>query len=83
MNEAGISGRFPALIKADENFYFMAGDFGKSKSNVFFPKVLLIRNFFDGVKSRSKESSNFFYSYYQPFMKTLLKETMDEKSEAE
>jgi hypothetical protein len=83
MNEAGISDSFPALIKVDEKFYFMAGDFGKSKSNIFFPKVLFIRLLHDGLKSKSMDSSNFFYSYYQPFMRTILDEVLTLKSEEE
>ncbi|MFC2080269.1 hypothetical protein ACFLRQ_02220 [Bacteroidota bacterium] len=83
INEEGIPSDFPALIMADKNFYFMAGDFGKAKTSVLFRKVALIRPVFDLIKRSSKKSSNFFYTYYQPFMTGIIKDIKKKKAEEE
>ena len=77
LNEFGVPESFPALIRMDENLYFMSGDFGKSTTSDLLPKVLGIGNLYNKVKSLSHKSSNFFYSYYQPFMTRMVKDAVE------
>lgn len=77
LNEFGVPESFPALIRMDENFYFMSGDFGKCSSSSFLPKVFGIGQIYNKIKSFSHKSSNFFYSYYQPFMNRIVKDAIE------
>jgi hypothetical protein len=79
LNEFGIPETFPALIHADDNLYFMAGDFGKCRSNPFFSRVMGLGSLIDGARSHSKRASNFFYSYYKPFMTKIVQDAMEIK----
>lgn len=79
MNEFGIPETFPALIHADDNLYFMAGDFGKSRSNPFFSRIMGLGSLIDGARSKSKRASNFFYSYYKPFMTKMVQDAKEMK----
>lgn len=79
LNEFGVPSSFPALIKAPGNLYYLTGDFGKSRTNILFSKVLLIGGIFDKIKHRSNKAKNFFYSYYQPFMSTIVEKAIDMK----
>ncbi len=83
LNEFGIPETFPALIHADDQLYFMAGDFGKSRSNAVFAKMMFLGPLIDGIRSRCKGASNFFYSYYTPFMTSILHDAMDIKESEE
>ncbi len=80
LNEFGVPGRFPALIQAGENFYFMAGDFGKSTSNGLLPRVMVLGPLYNNIKSKSSSATNFFYSYYQPFMTSVLETALKIKN---
>ena len=80
LNEFGIPENFPAMIHAEDHLYFLAGDFGKCKSNMVTPKLLVLGPVIDKFKRNSKKSSNFFYSYYQPFMTSLLDEVRTDKA---
>jgi hypothetical protein len=79
LNEFGIPEIFPALIHADDNLYFMAGDFGKCRSNPFFSRVMGVGSFIDGARSRSMRASNFFYAYYKPFMTRMVQDAKELK----
>lgn len=74
LNDFGIPETFPALIHADENVWMMAGDFGKCRSNVFFPKVAGIGTLYERIMGKGKGAQSFFYSYYQPFMTHMIDE---------
>jgi hypothetical protein len=79
LNEFGLPERFPALIHADDNTYFMAGDFGKCRSNPLFSRVMGLGSVIDGARSKSKRASNFFYSYYKPFMTKMVQDAKEIK----
>jgi hypothetical protein len=81
LNEFGIPGSFPALIHAEDNLYFMAGDFGKCKSSRVLPRLWAVGPVIEWVKGKSKNASNFFYSFYQPFMRTIIEDARENKSE--
>ena len=74
LNEFGIPETFPALIHADDHFYYLAGDFGKSCSGGLFSKVLVLGPLFDGLRSNSKSASRFYFSYYKPFMSRVIED---------
>jgi hypothetical protein len=82
LNQFGVPGRFPALIKADENFYYMAGDFGKSSSNGLLPKVGIIGPIYNSIRKGSKSAPAFFYSYYQPFMTSIVEDALEIKQDS-
>jgi hypothetical protein len=79
LNEFGLPETFPALIHAEDNLYFMAGDFGKCSSNPFFSRVMGLGSFIDGARSKSKRASSFFYSYYKPFMTKMVQDAKELK----
>lgn len=72
LNEFGIPDTFPALIHADKNLYFLAGDFGKCRTSRILPRLWVLGSVLEKARSNSKNASNFFYSYYQPFMNTII-----------
>ncbi|MEX0987557.1 MAG: hypothetical protein WD052_08780 [Bacteroidales bacterium] len=74
LNEFGIPERFPALIMVDKNVHVMTGDFGKCKPNMLLPKMMGLGSVVEGMKRKSKRSSNFFYAYFQPFMTAVLED---------
>lgn len=80
LNEFGVPVNFPALIRGDENFYFMTGDFGKCKSNSLLPKILVIGPLFDKIKADGKSSSNFYYSFYKPLMTTIVRQALEQRN---
>ena len=77
LNEAGIPDTFPALIQFNTNCYYLAGDFGKCKVRFLMSKLPFIRPLYDALKRSSKNSNNFFYSYYQPFMTSIVNESIE------
>lgn len=83
LNEFGIPELFPALIHADDHLYFMAGDFGKSRSNAVFAKMMFLGPLVDGIRSKCNGASNFFYSYYKPFMTSILRDALEIKESGE
>lgn len=80
LNEFGIPASFPALIHADKNLYFLAGDFGKCKSSRILPRLWILGSAMEQIKGNKRKASNFFYSYYQPFMNTILEDAREEKT---
>ena len=77
LNDFGIPETFPALIHVDENVWMMAGDFGKCKTNVLFPKVIGVGTLYERIMGSGKGASSFFYSYYQPFMTHMIDEARE------
>jgi len=77
LNEFGIPETFPALIHAGENVWFLAGDFGKCRSNILLPRVAVVGPVFETLKGKSAKASNFFYSYYEPFMTTMVDKAIE------
>lgn len=80
LNEFGIPEAFPALIHADENLYFLAGDFGKCKSSRILPRLWVLGPALERIRGNSKNASNFFYSYYQPFMNAIIDDARNAKT---
>ncbi len=77
----GLPENFPALIHVDDNFYYLAGDFGKCKVNLFFSRFLGLNKILSGIKSNGVENPNkFFNTYYQPLMTSIVKEAREVKS---
>jgi hypothetical protein len=75
----GLPDSFPALIEHNENFYFLAGDFGKTEVRGAWSRVYGLNNIIDAVKSRGYDKpSNFFYTFYKPLMSGILEETISE-----
>lgn len=74
LNEEGLPSSFPAVIEFSENSYVFAGDFGRSKADDLFPRVEGLRQLFSATKRNSRKPSNFFYSYYKPYMNTIVKQ---------
>lgn len=71
----GLPENFPALIQSDDNFYFLAGDFGKCKVNLFFSRFLGLNRLLSGIKSKGVENpKRFFNTYYQPMMTSIVEE---------
>jgi len=79
LNEFGIPETFPALIHADENLWFLAGDFGKCKSSKVIPRLWAVGPLMEWFHGNSKNGSNFFYTYYQPFMRTVIEDASEMK----
>jgi len=80
----GLPESFPALIQRNSNFYFLAGDFGKSNVNICFSRIFGINNIIDAVKRRSPDNpSNFFYTFYKPLIAGILDETIMDSRESE
>jgi len=78
LNEQGIPYRFPAAILTEPQTYLFAGDFGKNTVSHLFSKVVVIRPVHDAIKRRNYlNSKNFFYSYYQPFMTSIVESAME------
>ncbi len=83
LNEFGIPETFPALIHADDHLYFMAGDFGKSRSDAVFARMVFLGPLVTGIRSRSKGASSFFYSYFKPIMTSILHDAIEIKESGE
>jgi hypothetical protein len=81
LNEFGIPESFPALIHAEDNLWFLAGDFGKCKSNRVVPRLWAVGPLLERINGNSKQASNFFYTYYMPFMRTVIEDAREMKSE--
>ncbi len=80
LNEFGIPETFPALIHVEENLYFLAGDFGKCRSSKVLPRLWVLGSALEHIKSNSKNASSFFYSYFQPFMNTIIEDARNNKT---
>jgi hypothetical protein len=76
----GLPESFPALIEVGNNFYYMAGDFGKCQRSLRFSRIMVINKLIEAMKSNSKNPSNFFYTFYQPFMEEILEDTKKVKA---
>ncbi|MCF8225888.1 MAG: hypothetical protein K9J30_08410 [Bacteroidales bacterium] len=74
LNKMGIPDNFPALIQADNHFFYLAGDFGKNNVRLFPSRLWGINDLINLPRKRSKRASNFYYSYYQPFVTTIIDE---------
>ncbi|HKK63174.1 MAG TPA: hypothetical protein VJ951_11450 [Bacteroidales bacterium] len=81
LNELGIPDKFPALIEAGDNLYYLAGDFGKNRVNMFLSQMNGINDVVHSMKKRSISASNFFHAYYYPFMSKVLKDAYLMKQE--
>jgi len=69
----GLPERFPALIHGNDGLYFMAGDFGKCNVSLLFSRIVGLREVIALVRSKGTGNpNNFFYSYYQPFVSSLV-----------
>lgn len=83
LRENGLPENFPALIRGNGSFYFLAGDFGKNDVQLFFSRVPGIRDLIGGIRKAGKMNpDNFFFTYYQPFMDEML-DRVREKKETE
>ncbi len=70
---AGLPESFPALIQGNGDLFFMAGDFGKSNVSLLFSRVPGVRDVITAIRGSGKlNPSNFFYTYYRPFMKKMV-----------
>lgn len=83
LNEGGIPASFPALIETDNHLYYLAGDFGKSNVNMFFSRIAGVNSLLQGTKKRSINANNFYYSYYYPFMNTILNDVKNSRGQNE
>src|SRR6056297_1911755 len=83
LQQNGLPHDFPAIIQPGEQFYFLAGDFGKSKVNLVFSRTLFFNNLVSILQGGGSNASNFFYSYYQPFMDHVLSESRGQVEDTE
>lgn len=75
---------FPALIQVDDNFYYLAGDFGKCKVNLFFSRFMGLNNIIASIKSKAVDDPDrFFSTYYQPLMTSIVKDAREVKTTGE
>lgn len=79
-----LPGNFPALIQVGTNVYYLAGDFGKCKSSLFFSRFLGLNSIISAVKSKAVDNpDNFFSTYYQPLMTTIVRDAREVKTSGE
>ena len=83
LQQNGLPHDFPAIIQPGEQFYFLTGDFGKSKVNLVLSRTLFFNKIIAILKRNGSNPSNFFYSYYQPFMDHVISETRNQSEEPE
>lgn len=79
LSSNGLHDSFPALIETANNFYYLAGDFGKCKVSLRFSRIIILNKLVAALKSNTRNPSNFFYTYYQPFMNQVIEDAKNIK----
>ena len=76
----GLPDEFPAIIQPADQFYFLAGDFGKTRVNLAWSRVMVLNDLVAFLRGSGNNATGFFYSYYKPFMDEVLSDAREGSS---